>query len=120
MLWRVKYRQHVTQSWTWILLPDDGRARCGLSRNRFGCAGLIATDCSVCGSLQISGYLVDAGLGAGLVLVAARRTGHPDCADRFVADLDRQCTLRRGDVGQEKCTGIRVAFDTLRKFAGRP
>src|SRR5712671_3288405 len=49
---------------------------------------------------QLVRHLVDAGLGASFVLVAARRPGNPDGADGVLADLDRQCALRRGDVGE--------------------
>src|SRR5262252_2972658 len=97
-----------------VLLPDDGRARCGLSK-----IVSVAPDWSLeRGLLQVGGHLVDAGLGACLVLFAAGRAGHPNRADRLVADLDRQRALRRGDVGQKQRTGIRVALDARGEFAG--
>ncbi len=61
--------------------------------------------------------LVDAGLGAGLILVAARRARNPDSADDVVTDLDRQRALGRDDVGQKKGTGGRIALDAIRKLA---
>src|SRR5215216_1708315 len=45
-------------------------------------------------SLQLVRDLVEAGLGAGLVLVAAGRSGDGDGADRVAADNDRQAALR--------------------------
>src|SRR5689334_19833598 len=39
--------------------------------------------------LQRIRYLGKARIGAGFILVAARRTGHADAADDFVAGLDR-------------------------------
>src|SRR5215468_1995692 len=99
-----------------VLLLDDGRADCGLSK-----IVSVALDWSLeRGLLQVGGHLVDAGLGASFVLFAAGRAGHPNRADRLVADLNRQRALRRGDVGQKECAGIRVAFDALGEFAGRP
>src|SRR6516162_4244204 len=61
--------------------------------------------------------LVDAGLGASLVLVAARRTRNPDGADRLFADLDRERALCRRDVGQEQGSRIGIALDVIRKLA---
>ena len=59
---------------------------------------------------EVRGNLVDAGLGAGFILVAARRAGNPDGADDVVTDLDRQRALGRHDVGQEQGTGGRIAL----------
>src|SRR5580700_4287303 len=51
-------------------------------------------------SFQLVGDLVDPGLGADLVLVAAGRPGNADRADDFVADLDGQRPLRGDHVVQ--------------------
>ena len=67
---------------------------------------------------EVCGHLVDAGLGAGFILVAARCAGNADGTDHVVTDHDRQRALRRGDVGQKERTGVRVAFDVVCKFAG--
>src|SRR6266852_2072534 len=72
------------------------------------------------GLLQIGGHLVDAGLGASFVLVAARGAGHPNGADRLVADLDRQRAPRRDDVGETERAGERIALQAIGKVAGRP
>ena len=45
--------------------------------------------------LQLRFDFVDAGLGAGLVLFAARRTGHADRPDGLLAHLDRQARRAR-------------------------
>ena len=60
-------------------------------------------------SLQLIGNLVDAGLGAGFILVATWRAGNPDGAEDIVAYLDRQRALGRHDIGQKQRTGLRVA-----------
>src|SRR5450432_3713846 len=68
---------------------------------------------------EIRRDLVDAGLGADFVLVAARCTGHPDGADRVPVDDDRQRALRRDDVGEKERAGSRIALDVLGKLARR-
>ena len=61
-------------------------------------------------SLELIRHLVDAGLGAGLVFFAAWRTRNSDGADDLVADLDRQCTLRRNDPGQMHGAVVGLSF----------
>ncbi len=68
-------------------------------------------------SLEIGRDLVDARLGAGFVLVAARRAGDPDGADDVITDLDRQRALSGHDVCQHERAGGRVALDAVRKLA---
>src|SRR4029077_1231440 len=48
----------------------------------------------------------DSGLGAGLLLVAGRRTPDTECSDDFVSDLDRDPAGEQCNVGQrrERCT----------------
>src|SRR6516165_10618194 len=65
------------------------------------------------GLFQLVGDLVEAGLGARLVLLAAGRAGHADCPDDLVADLDRQCPLRRDDAAEVDCAGGRIVLDAL-------
>ena len=69
------------------------------------------------GSLEIRRNLVDAGLGTGFILVAARRAGHPDGADDVVTDLDRQRALGRHHVGQKQGTGGAITLDAGGKLA---
>src|SRR5262252_3095925 len=76
--------------------------------------------CLPAGLLQVRRHLVDAGLGAGFVLVAARRAGDADRADRVLADLDRQAALRRYDVGEMERAGREIALQRLGEFTGRP
>jgi hypothetical protein len=59
--------------------------------------------------LQLGGYFVDTCLGAGLILVAARRTRNPDGADCVFAHHDWQCALCRNDVGEPQCASKGVA-----------
>src|SRR5260370_36354225 len=63
---------------------------------------------------EVRGNLVDAGLGAGFILVASRRARNPDGADDVVTDLDRQRALGRDDVGQKKGTGGRSSLYGIR------
>src|SRR5262245_9424880 len=70
--------------------------------------------------LQVRGDLVDTGLGASLVLVAARCAGNTDGTDGVVADLDRQRALRRNDVGEPQRTGVGVALDAFGEVTGGP
>src|SRR5215469_4602171 len=69
--------------------------------------------------LELIGDLVEAGFGAGLVLLAARRTGHTDRADDLVADLDRQRALRRNDPAEMHRARGRVVLDALDELARR-
>ena len=68
----------------------EGTHRCcvqeralNIPRGRFLVKGLI----------QSIRDLSDASIGAGFVLVAARRATDANCADRLVSDLDRDATL---------------------------
>ena len=68
--------------------------------------------------LQLILDLVEAGLDAGLVLLAARRAGGAGRADHIVADLDRQRALRRGEAGQRDCRLI--CGSSFRRFSISP
>src|SRR5258706_2877887 len=68
---------------------------------------------------QLRSHLVDAGLGAGFVLVAARRAGNADGADGVIADHDRQRTLRGYEIGEEEIPRIGIALDGVGKFSRR-
>src|SRR5579872_2992385 len=68
---------------------------------------------------QLVGDLVEAGLGADLVLVAAGRAGDADPADHLIADLDRQSALRRDDPVEVYEERRRVGLETLHDLAGR-
>jgi hypothetical protein len=62
---------------------------------------------------ELVGDLVDAGLGARLVLLAARRTGDADRNDDVVAGLDRQCALGRDDACKLNGPGCRIVLYVL-------
>jgi hypothetical protein len=67
---------------------------------------------------EIGRHLVAAGFGAGLVLIAARRTGNSDCPDGFVANHHGRRTLRWRDIGRAECASRRIALNVLSKFTG--
>src|SRR5258708_39746044 len=56
---------------------------------------------SLAGLVQPVLDLVDAGEGAGFVLVAAGRAADRDAADRVLPDLDRHAALAGGELGIE-------------------
>src|SRR5712664_4210612 len=64
-------------------------------------------------------HLVDAGLGADLILLAARRSRNTDRADHVVADLDRQGALGGDHVGEVDEGRGRVVLDALDQLARR-
>src|SRR3954452_13916298 len=66
---------------------------------------------------ELIGDLVDAGLGARLVLVAARRAGNADGADRLFAGLDRQRAAGRDHVAKPQPTGVGGLGDVLGELA---
>src|SRR6516165_11974369 len=70
-------------------------------------------------SLELIGDLVEAGLGARLVLLAAGRAGYADRADDLVADLDRQGALRRDDPAEVHGTHRRIVLDALDELSRR-
>jgi hypothetical protein len=74
----VRCRSHLPRSRSTILLwsIDEDRAHYGAEQAR--------------GSLELGRHLVDACLGA--VVVLARRPGHANRTDHVVADLNRQTT----------------------------
>src|SRR5262245_9080464 len=72
---------------------------------------------TACPSLELIGNLVEPGLGACLVLLAARRAGDTNRADHLIADLDRQRPLCRDDPGQMHCASCRVVLDPLGELA---
>jgi hypothetical protein len=69
--------------------------------------------------MELGRNLVDAGFGAGFVLVAARGAGNADGADSVVADHDRQRALGRHEIGEEELPRIGVALDGVGEFARR-
>jgi hypothetical protein len=62
---------------------------------------------------ELVGDLLDAGLRARLVLLAARRTGDADRADDVVTGLDRQCALGRDDACEVNALGCRIVLYVL-------
>src|SRR5262249_58083663 len=62
---------------------------------------------------ELVGDLVDAGFGAGLVLIAARSAGYADRTDDLLADLDRQGALRRYGVGYMHREICRVLLEAV-------
>src|ERR1043165_541195 len=69
--------------------------------------------------LERIGDLVDAGLGADLVLLAARRARHADRPDDVVADLDGQRALRCDDVRQPHQRELRIVLIAFGELARR-
>src|SRR5438552_13057749 len=67
--------------------------------------------------LKLIGDLVEPGLGAGLVLVAARGAGDADRADHLLPDLDRQGALRRYGIGHMHCEIRRVSLKSVSDLA---
>src|SRR5258708_7960216 len=75
----------------------------GVAKRRKGTAMLSPCVYPIrCGTplFQIRCDLVDAGFGAGFVLVAARRAGNADGADGIFADHDRQSALRGNHIAE--------------------
>src|SRR5437762_3300527 len=68
---------------------------------------------------QLVGDLVEPGLGAGLVLVAAGRARHADRADDVIADLDRQPAGGSADIAEPQRETGRVFLLPLPELAGR-
>src|SRR5258705_1513436 len=66
---------------------------------------------------ELVGDLVEPGLGAGLILVAAGRTRHADRADDVLADLDRQPAGGGADAGQPERGARRIVLLPLRELA---
>src|SRR4051794_36171880 len=67
--------------------------------------------------LELVGDLVDAGLGAGFILVAAGSAGDADGTNRFHADIDRQRAARRDHVAETQRAGIGGLGDVVGKLA---
>src|SRR5437868_349072 len=67
--------------------------------------------------LELVGDLVDAGLGANLVLLAARCAGNADGTYRLLANLDLQRAGKCDDVAQVDGPERRVAFQSLGHLA---
>src|SRR4051812_47738272 len=89
----------------------------GLRRSMECCASLMLTR-KQNHSFEVCGHLVDAGLDAGLVLIAAWRAGGPGRGDHVVADLDRQRTARWNHVAEPQATGIGSLGDVVGELAG--
>src|SRR5712675_2479369 len=68
---------------------------------------------------ELVGDLVEPGLGAGLILVAAGRTRHADRADDVLADLDRQPAGGSADIAEPQRETGRVFLLPLPELAGR-
>src|SRR5437868_8137337 len=68
---------------------------------------------------QLVGDLVEPGLGAGLVLVAAGRARYADRADNVIADLDRQPAGGSADITEPQRETGRVFLLPLAELAGR-
>src|SRR5882762_7951533 len=66
---------------------------------------------------ELVGDLVEPGLGAGLILVAAGRTRHADRAADVLADLDRQPAGGGADAGQPERGARRFVLVALRELA---
>src|SRR4026207_946059 len=64
-------------------------------------------------SFQLILDLVDAGLHAGLVLLATRRTGRTGSTDHLVADLDRQRAAPGGEAGEVLRAHLRIILQAL-------
>src|SRR5262245_5935354 len=70
-------------------------------------------------SLELVGHLVDAGLDAGFVLVAAGSAGDANRTDDVLADHDRQRTTRGGEAGEILGTHLRILLQPVFHLAGR-
>src|SRR5262245_27009850 len=70
-------------------------------------------------SLELVGHLVDAGLDAGFVLVAAGSAGDADRADDVLADHDRQRAARGGEAGEILGSHLRILLQPLFHLARR-
>src|SRR5260370_2083795 len=66
---------------------------------------------------ELVGDLVEPGLGAGLILVAAGRPRHAGRADDVLADLDRQPAGGGADAGQPERGARRIVLLPLRELA---
>src|SRR5437762_7936842 len=80
-------------------------------------AAVMAVLRNECGLFELVGDLVEPGLDAGLVLVAAGRARDAGRADHLVADLDRQRALRCDDAREVHRAGGRVVLDPLHELA---
>src|SRR4051812_20931138 len=75
---------------------------------------------ALCTSLQTIRHFIDTGLGAGFVVLAARRAADADAAYGLFPDLDRQAAERGDDAaGRAKARRDRVVDQALRKGARR-
>src|SRR6476659_8553281 len=72
-----------------------------------------AADRRWAGSLELIGDLLDAGLDAGFVLVAAGSAGDTDRADHLLADHDRQRAARGGEAGEILRAHLRLLLQPL-------
>src|SRR5262245_5647056 len=70
-------------------------------------------------SLELIGDLVDAGLDAGFVLLAAGSAGDADRTDDVLADRDRQRATRGGKPGEILGTHLRILLQPLFHLARR-
>src|SRR4051812_49449556 len=68
---------------------------------------------------ELVGALVEPGLGASLVLVAAGRARYADRADDVLPDLDRQSAGCGADAGQPERGARRIVLLPLRELARR-
>src|SRR5215468_3050729 len=70
-------------------------------------------------SFELVGDLLDAGLDAGFVLVAAGSPGNADRADHLLADHDRQRAARGGEAGEILRAHLRIFLEPLFHLARR-
>src|SRR5262245_7913368 len=70
-------------------------------------------------SLELIGDLLDAGLDAGFVLVAAGSAGDADRADHLLADHDRQRAARCGEAGEILRAHLRIFLQPFLHLARR-
>src|SRR6516164_3481509 len=89
-----------------------------------GCSSLAtaqtgAADRRWAGSLELIGDLLDAGLDAGFVLVAAGSAGNAGRADHLLADHDRQHAAGGGEAGEILRAHLRILLQPLFHLARR-
>src|SRR6478672_4862693 len=87
-----------------------------------GCSSLATAQTSAAeppwaDSLELIGDLLDAGLDAGFVLVAAGSAGDTGRADHFLADHDRQRAAGGGEAGEILRAHLRIFLQPIFHFA---
>src|SRR5262245_66052409 len=101
-------------------MPTAPRSRPPQSRARDLCVALPRRRwTSRTPSFELVGDLLDAGLDAGFVLVAAGSAGNADRADHLLADHDRQRAARGGEAGEILRAHLRIFLQPLFHLARR-